>query len=218
MGRKRILKYEQVFGAVQQWLVRHGHPPTIEELRKTLGLGSKRTVLTYLQRLEQSGKIERWPGARGIRLLNRPKVGAETTSIPIVGEAPAGPLMIAEENNEGWIRLPREFLKPRSSRFFLLRVRGNSMNRARVEGGTIESGDLVLVRQESTARPGDIVVALIDGEATIKRFFRSPGYYVLKPESTNGGFQPILVESEFAIQGIVCRVIKAGANIMIDED
>jgi len=92
------------------------------------------------------------------------------------------------------------------------------MNRARLEGGTIEDGDLVLVRQQPTANPGDIVVALIDGEVTIKRLFRGPDYYVLKPDSTHDGFQPIVVQSQLRIQGVVCRVIKAGANIMIDED
>lgn len=214
MGRKHLLTNEQVLAAIHKWLVEHGMPPTIEELRETLQLGSKRTVLRYLQRLEEDGDIERWTGARGLKLLRAQKKGLQTTAIPVVGEVPAGPLMIAQENIEGWLRLPKEALRPSSAKFFLLRVRGDSMNRAVLGKARIENGDLLLVRQQSFAEPGDIVVALIDGEATVKRFERGPDYFVLKPQSTNPTHKPIVVDRDFHIAGIACRVFKKGADLI----
>ena len=88
------------------------------------------------------------------------------------------------------------------------------MNRAAVSGGRIENGDLVLVRQQSTADPGEVVVALIDGEATIKHLVRAPGYWVLKPESTDPQHRPIVVGRNFRVQGVVCRVLKKGTEIV----
>jgi repressor LexA len=88
------------------------------------------------------------------------------------------------------------------------------MNKARVSGEKIEDGDLVLVRQQATANEGDIVVALIDGEATIKRFAKGSGYYVLKPDSSDTTHRPIVVDHDFHIQGVVRRVLKRGSVII----
>lgn len=85
---------------------------------------------------------------------------------------------------------------------------------AKVAGEKIEDGDLVLVRQQATANDGDIVVALIDGEATIKHFARASGYFVLKPDSTSGEHRPIVVDRDFHIQGTVVRVLKRGSVII----
>lgn len=214
MGRKRQLDNEQVLGAIHAWLVEHGVPPTIEELREKLNVGSTRTITRYLQWLEEDGDIERWPGARGLKLLRSSDKGLETLSVPLVGEAPAGPLMVAEENVQGWFRLPRVSLKPSSAKFFLLRVRGTSMNQATVDGKRIESGDIVVVRQQSSADKGDIVVALIDGEATIKSFEPGHGYYVLRPKSSDAQHQPIIVNHEFSIAGVVCGIFKKGDQLL----
>jgi SOS regulatory protein LexA len=170
--------------------------------------------LRYLDTLKEEGYIDRWSGARGLRLRKGPAPGLETRLVPIVGEAPAGQLMPAEENILGQVQVPKEFLKPPSAKFFFLRVRGDSMNRAKVEGQTIEDGDLVLVRQQERADPGKIVVALVDGEATIKRLVKGPGYYVLKPESSNPKHRPIIVAQDFRVQGIVSRVFKEGAELL----
>jgi SOS-response transcriptional repressor LexA len=88
------------------------------------------------------------------------------------------------------------------------------MNRAKVEGQTLEDGDLVLVRQQERADPGKIVVALVDGEATIKRLIKGAGYYVLKPESSNPKHRPIIVAQDFRVQGIVCRVFRKGGELL----
>jgi repressor LexA len=214
MGKAKLLSKEQVLSTISRWMVQHGMPPTVEELRRALKVGSSRTVLRYLRWLEEEGDIERWPGARGFRLLKSVKERAETLTVPLVGEAPAGSLMVAEENLEGWVRLPKEFLSPPSARFFLLRVRGDSMNKATVEGERIENGDLVVVKQQPTARSGDIVVALIDGEATIKRLVQGPGYFLLKPESTNPIHRPIILNQDFHVQGVISRVLKKGSELL----
>ena len=214
MSRPKLLTKEQVVDTLNRWFIRNGVPPTIEELRRLLGVGSTRTVLRYLRLLEEQGLIERWTGARGLKLRIGRTVGLETQLVPIVGEAPAGQLMPAEQNILGQVQMPKEFLKPPTAKFYLLRVRGDSMNRAKVEGQTIDDGDLVLVRQQERADGGKIVVALVDGEATIKKLVKSPGYYVLQPESTNPKNRPIIVAQDFQIQGIVCRVFKKGGELV----
>jgi repressor LexA len=214
MGRQKLLTKEKVLEAIRRWFVERGMAPTIEELRRSLQLGSTRTVLRYLEWLENERDIERWPGARGLKLLRSTRKDLETVPVPLVGEVPAGPLMVAEENIEGWLRLPRENLKPRSAKFFLLRVRGDSMNRAVVAGSRIENGDLIVVRQQPTAAPGDIIVALVDGEATIKRLEKGPNYFVLRPQSTKPEYHPIVVDRDFTVAGTVCGVLKKGSKLL----
>jgi repressor LexA len=216
MARPKILSKEQVVDALSRWFALNSMPPTIEELRRILRVGSTRTVLRYLDALEEEGYIERWSGARGFRMRKgSAATGLQTRSVPIVGEAPAGQLMPAEENVLGQVQIPKDFLKPANAAFFLLRVRGDSMNRAKVEGGAIEDRDLVLVRQQERADPGQIVVALVDGEATIKKLVKAPGYYVLQPESTNAKHRPIVLAQDFRIQGVVCRVLKKGGEVLL---
>jgi repressor LexA len=217
MPKDKLLSKTEVLTAIRNLMMHKGMPPTIEELRSALGVGSTRTVLRYLEWLKEEGDIERWTGARGIRMLRQPGQGLATRAVPLVGEAPAGPLMLAVENQEGWLRLPLAMV-PASAEFFLLRVRGDSMDQAILEGERIETGDLVLVRQQATAEEGDVVVALIDGGATIKRFKRGPGYYLLKPESSNPVHKPILVSQDFQILGVVKRVIKRGSELITFND
>lgn len=216
MGRKRQFSNEHVLALIQQWQLQHGVPPTIKELQKLLKVGSTRTVMRYLRWLEEDGDIERWSGARAMRVRRAPATAPSlaTKAVPIVGTAPAGALMTAEQNLEGWIRLPQSFLRPSTERFFLLQIRGNSMNQAVVGGERIENGDLVLVREQVTANPRDIVVALIDGEATIKRLVRVGDHWALKPESSESGHHPIIIGPNFRVQGIVVRVLKKGAELL----
>lgn len=214
MTRTRSFTNAQVLRALQKLVVEHGQAPTVEELRQVLGVGSTRTALRYLKALEESGDIERWSGARGIRLLRVPRAQANARTVPIVGQAPAGSLMTAEQNVEGWLRLPSDFLRPASASYYLLRVRGNSMNRATVTGGSIEDGDLALVRQQAAANNGDVVVALIDGEATIKKFVKGPDYGLLKPVSSEVVHHPIVIKDNCRVQGIVQRVLKRGSELL----
>ena len=208
MAPNRKVSAAAVAEAIARLLAETGQPPTIEELREALDVGSTRTVLRYLLELEEAGVIERWAGARGLRLIRQPGIGDQTIEVPLLGEAPAGALMDAIENRLGSVRIAR----PRGDReqLFLLRVRGDSMNQAEVSGRLIEDGDLVLVRRASAANPGDIIVALVDGQATIKRLKLGPHYVVLRPQSSNPAHTPIIIEGEIAIQGVVIDVIKQG--------
>jgi repressor LexA len=214
MGRPRTYHPEQILLALERYAVQHGRAPTIEEFRKALGVGSTRTVLRYLQELEDDGFIRRAPGARGIQVLRRPSGGSETRPIPVLGRVTAGGLDLAEQHYDGWLQLPIEDLSPKSGQFFLLRVHGQSMDQAVVGRERIEEGDLVLVRQQTTAEPGAIVVAHVDGEATVKRLARLPDYWVLKPESSQPHYRPILVSPGFSIQGVVTKVIKRGSEVL----
>lgn len=214
MGRKPLLSKETVLVAIQRWTARNGGHPSVEELRRELGVASTRTVFRYLQTLEEDGAIERRPGAPGVKLLKPRSEGAQTRSVPVVGRVPAGALMLAEENIEGWIRLPTSMTSPASEKFFLLRVRGTSMNKAKVDGSTIDDGDLILVRQQPVARNGDIIVGMVDGEATVKTLVKAPGYAILKPDSKDKSHTPIVVGSDFRVAGKVTHVLKKGFGLL----
>jgi len=213
MPKEKLVRREDILAAIRNWLIHHGHPPTVEELRKLLGVGSKRTVLRYLKWLEDEGELERWPGARGMRLVRQPERGLETVAVPLIGEIAAGTPILAQQNCEAWLRLPKTSALA-GGRYFLLRVRGDSMNLAKVGKDKIENGDLLLVRQQMTADENAVVIAFIDGEATVKRFSRGHGYVALKPESSNPVHRPILVENDFQIQGVVTKVIKKGVELL----
>src|SRR3989344_4456936 len=214
MGRKKKLSIEQVLDGINCWIMEHGNPPTVRELQKALKLGSVRTAFRYLKLLEDENLIERWPGARGLKTLKVNGMGLKTREVPVVGVAPAGPFMTAEENREGMVRLPTDFFKPENAKFFLLRVKGDSMNRCKIQEGTIEDGDLVLVRQQAVAKPGEVVVILLDGEATIKRLSQGQGYYILKPEPNNPTHAPIVLKNDFKVQGVVARILKKGSDLL----
>ncbi|MEO8259612.1 MAG: transcriptional repressor LexA [Acidobacteriota bacterium] len=214
MGRRPLLTKEKVLVALQRWTAKHDQQPSVEELRRELGVASTRTVFRYLQLLEEDGAIERRPGAPGVKLLKPRSEGAQTRAVPIVGRVPAGALMMAEENIEGWIRLPKALASPASDKFFLLHVRGTSMNKAAVQGGSIDDGDLILVRQQPVAKTGDIIVGMVDGEATVKRLVTAPGYLILKPESKDKTHRQIVVGGDFRVAGKVTHVLKKGSGLL----
>lgn len=213
MGRPSLLTTEQVRAALQRLTAVRSEAPSLDDLRRELRVASVRTLFRYMRQLEDEGVVERRPGVAGVKLRKPSGTGPDTHVVPIVGDVQAGTPTLAEENIDGWVRLPRTMTGPASERFFLLRVRGNSMDRATVAGDPIEEGDLVLVRQQSTASDGDIVVALLDGEATVKRLVAAPGYFVLRPESSDEGHRPIVVEKDFRVQGKVRRVLKKGSEL-----
>jgi len=126
---------------------------------------------------------------------------ARTVSVPVVGSVAAGAPILAEENIERYLKVSTEIAKP-GFKYFVLRVKGDSMDEA-----GIHDGNLVLVRQQPTAEDGEIVVALIDNDATIKDFHRERGFVHLKPRSTNKEHKPIILKEGFQIQGVVISPI-----------
>ena len=218
MGRKPMFDQAHVLNVLHDWIVKHGEPPTILELTKALKVKSTRTAVRYLKILEDEGSLDR-RGARGV-LLHRVPPGAnaardlDTISVPLVGTVAAGALAVADQHIEAWIRIPKTMARPAGGKLFLLRVRGNSMNLAKMGKEHIESGDLVLVRQQATPEAGKVVVATVDGEATLKRYVQGPGYGILKPESTETHHQQVIVTADFKIQGVVQAILKRGAELL----
>lgn len=180
----------------------HGVAPSVRELQKLAKIGSPTTVLNYLVALEEAGYIERSSGARNISVIRIPEAvegidRASTILVPIVGHVAAGAPILAVEDWEDSIKVSTTIAKP-PHKYFFLRVRGNSMNRA-----GIEPGHLALVRQQSWAQINEKVVALINDHATIKRYRPHNDVVVLEPDSTDPTNKPIVVDRDFQIQGVV---------------
>ncbi len=194
----------EAFRAIRNSILHKGRAPLVRELMKELRYQSPRSVSYVLEKLEAKGYISR-PGRGRMRLktdLPDTDSHAQTVNVPLVGSAPCGTPVFAEENIECTYPVSTALArKPHS--YFLLRATGDSMN----EKG-IQDGNLVLVRQQPTAENGDTVVALIDGEATIKEFHRQSQAVVLKPRSTNNQHRSIILTSDFQILGVVLSAIE----------
>ncbi len=172
---------ERVFRFVRERLL-GGFPPTVREVQAAFGFHSPQTAREHLQGLVEGGRLIKEPGkARGYRLPAR--MGAPPVLVPLLGRVPAGPLDAAIEDLEGYV--PVEAGQRTSGEMFGLRVRGESM-----KGAGILPGDIVVVRRQSRAETGDIVVALVGDEATIKRFRLRRSRVELHPE--NSSFEPIV--------------------------
>jgi len=194
----------EAFRVIRNSILHKGRAPLIRELMKELRYSSPRSVSYVLEKLEAKGYISR-PGRGQIRLktdLPGTDSHAQTVNVPLVGSAPCGTPVFAEENIECTYPVSTALAR-KPHRYFLLRATGDSMN----EKG-IQDSNLVLVRQQPTAENGDTVVALIDGQATIKEFHRQSQAVVLKPKSTNKQHQPIILTSDFQILGVVQSILE----------
>jgi repressor LexA len=172
------------------------------------GFKSPRSITQLLDALAEAGYVQRLPGARNLRILRDPRAGAdervETVKVPFVGDIAAGSPILAQDNIEDYVHVSRAIARG-SVQHFALRVRGDSMDQA-----GISDGDLVLVRQQSTAQPGEKVVALIDDGAAVKIFRPGSETIVLEPRSSNPAHRPIVVQRDFRIQGVVVAAIDRG--------
>lgn len=179
-------RQQQVHDFLAEYLAANGYPPTLQEIARHLQISGNLGVLRHLKALEREGLIARSPGSsRSIALVGRGKGGSVV--LPLVGTVRAGLPQLAVEEIEAHIAVDRSLVKAKDS--FLLRVKGDSMIEAH-----IVAGDLVVVRPQSTAENGEIVVAMIDGEATLKRFFHEGDRIRLQPENLN--LQPIIVAAD----------------------
>lgn len=176
-----------------------GYPPTLREISSEIGTSGTVSALHHLEALERKGYIRREAGSsRGIILNREPR--PDIVQIPIVGQVQAGLPALAFEEIEGYY--PLEKLQIKGGTFFL-RVKGDSMiNDAIVEG------DLALIRPQETAQNGDIVVAMVDGEATLKRFYRERDHIRLQPRNPN--MAPIIIHAgeEVRIIGKVIKIVR----------
>ena len=188
---------------IRNSLMHKNRSPSVRELMVSLGYRSPRSAAVIIERLINKGILRRGSDGnlRLMKNLEDDDVRAQTVDVPLVGNVACGTPILAEENIEAMIPVSTKLARP-PHRYFLLKASGDSMN----EKG-INDGDLVLVRQQSTAENGDIVVALIDDEAAIKEFHISDKTIVLKPRSTNKQHKPIVLTRDFQIQGIVITSI-----------
>jgi repressor LexA len=181
----------------------HSKSPSIRDIQRDLGYSSPRSAALVVEKLIRAGCISRRNDGRLqlLRELPETKNHAHTVLVPLVGNVACGVPLLADQNVEAMIPVSTELAKP-GQRYFLLRAKGDSMD----EVGIFD-GDLVLVRQQSVADSGKIIVALIDDEATIKEFHRSKNTIVLKPRSRSDRHRPFILTKEFQIQGVVLTTI-----------
>jgi repressor LexA len=171
---------------------------------KALGYKSPRSAAVIINNLLDKGALIR-KRDNGLQLIINAKFDegqAQTVNIPYVGVVSCGNPILAEENIDALFPVSTELARP-PYQYFLLRAKGNSMDQR-----GIKNGDLVLVRQCSTANVGDIVVALIDDEAMVKEFHRSGNMIILRPRSSDNKYQPIILSEDFRIQGVVIKTIQ----------
>ena len=188
---------------IRNSIVHHGRTPSVRELMEALNYKSPRSAQDVLEQLAEKHVIKKFSSG-GYQLLRETAHGrthVETVDVPVVGTVAAGTPILAEENIEAFIPVSTSLARSGGT-YFLLRVRGDSMNKA-----GIDDGDFVLVRQQSTADAGQNVVALVDDEATVKAYHPANNVVVLKPRSTNSAHRPIVIDHDFQIQGVVVATI-----------
>lgn len=200
MGKGLTRRQQEILTFIQRYTEAHGYPPSVREIGQALGLTSSSTVHSHLSALEKKGYLRRDPSKpRALEVLKdeREVPSKKVVPLPVVGQVTAGLPILAQQNIEDYFPLPQEFV--RSDECFILKVRGDSM-----VGAGIHDGDMLVVRRQQTARDRDIVVARMEDEATVKRFFREDGHIRLQPE--NPAMEPIVVQ-DVAIEGVALAVI-----------
>lgn len=213
--KKITKKQKAVLDFIEKTIDETGIAPTVRDICEGLGLSSPSTVHVHLKTLEDKGLIHRDPlKSRCITVVGHERKPSEdeamdssigigdfsnVVNLPVVGNVAAGIPILAEENITESIPLPTEIVGDSSS--FLLKVRGDSM----IEIG-INDGDFVAVRQQPTANNGDIVVAMVEDGATVKRFYREQGHIRLQPE--NSSMDPIIVTENVSVLGRVTAVFR----------
>jgi repressor LexA len=188
-------RQQEIFDFIKKYSGKHGYPPTVRDIGKAVGLASSSTVHAHLANLEKAGLLRRDPTKpRAIEMLDKALEGVRDTAgtavrslsggggLPLVGSVAAGEPILAEENIEDHIEVPPE--AGGDSGEFLLKVRGESM----IDAGILD-GDIVVVQKQDTARDGEIIVALVGEEATVKTFYREDDHIRLQPE--NPTMEPI---------------------------
>lgn len=167
---------EKLMSYLEDYTSDNGFPPSVREICNYLGIKSTATAYYYLEKLKTRGLISKSPAKNRAVSVNR-RNEAQFLSVPVLGKVTAGDPITAIEHCEEYYPLPTDFA-PAGSEMFMLNVRGDSM----IDAG-IHSGDKIIVRRQNTANNGDIVVAMIDDSATVKRFYKRSDHIVLHPEN-----------------------------------
>jgi repressor LexA len=193
-------RQQEIFEFVKRYVGEHGYPPTVRDIGKAIGLTSSSTVHAHLANLEKLGLLKRDPTKpRALEVLvDKARSAVSPGGLPLVGQVAAGSPVLADENIEEYVPVPG--IAGGDEGEFVLKVKGDSM----VNAGILE-GDHVIVRKQDTAKNGEIVVALVGDEATVKRFFREEEHVRLQPE--NETMEPILTRDVKLLGRVVgvCR-------------
>jgi repressor LexA len=193
-------RQQEIFDFVKRYVSEHGYPPTVRDIGKAIGLASSSTVHAHLANLEKLGMLRRDPTKpRAIEVLkDKARDVVTPAGLPVVGQVAAGQPVLADENIEEYVPVPG--IAGGDDGEFVLRVKGDSMK----DAGILE-GDFVIVRRQETAGDGEIVVALVGEEATVKRFFRENDHVRLQPE--NDAMEPIRTREAQVLGRVVglCR-------------
>jgi repressor LexA len=206
IGKELTKRQQEIYDFIRKYSAKYGYPPTVRDIGKAVGLASSSTVHAHLANLEKLGLLRRDPSKpRAIELLDRAadavKSIVKPTGLPLVGHVAAGTPILAEENIEEYVPVPE--IAGGEDGGYLLRVRGDSM----INAGILE-GDYVVVRPQETATDGQIVVALVGEEATVKRFYRESDHVRLQPE--NDRLEPIR-SRDVRVLGRVVGVLRSVA-------
>lgn len=200
--RELTKRQNEIFEYIKQTVQSKGYPPSVREIGEAVGLASSSTVHGHLSRLEEKGYIRRDPTKpRAIEIVSE-QLGEsvnieETIHVPVIGKVTAGVPISAVENVEEYFPLPEHFTSTHNSDIFILNVVGDSM----IEAGILD-GDKVIVRSQTIAENGDIIVAMTeDNEATVKRFYKEKSRYRLQPE--NSTMAPIYLDNVTVLGKVV---------------
>ena len=206
MAQEKITaKQQEILEYIKETILKKGYPPAVREICEAVHLKSTSSVHSHLETLEEKGYIRRDPTKpRTIEIIDDcfNFTRREVVNVPLVGTVAAGVPLLAEENIENYYPIPVELLP--NAETFMLNVKGNSM----INAGIFD-GDQLIVERCSTAYDGEIVVALVDDSATVKRFYKEDGYYRLQPE--NDEMDPIIVD-HLEILGKVIGLFRLGIN------
>ncbi|CAB1245183.1 transcriptional repressor LexA [Clostridium sp. MT-14] len=177
----------QIYEFIKSQIREKGYPPSVREICAAVGLRSTSTVHNHLEKLEKRGFIKRdGIKSRTIEIVEKSIPQKEMIDIPIIGDIAAGTPILATENIEDFFPVPMDYIK-NDKKLFMLKVKGESM----IDAGILD-GDFSILEQTNFAENGDIVAALIENEATLKRFFREKNSIRLQPENKN--MSPIIVD------------------------
>lgn len=201
MAGKITQKQEEILNYIKNEILERGFPPAVREICQAVHLKSTSSVHSHLESLEKNGYIRRDPTKpRAIEILDESfnLLRKEMVNVPVVGTVAAGQPILAEQNIDSYFPIPAEYMPKEQS--FILKVKGDSM----INAG-IFNGDSVLVKQQTTAENGDMIVAMIEDSATVKTYYKENGHYRLQPE--NDTMAPIIVE-DLQIVGKVFGVFR----------
>lgn len=197
MRTKDTALIEQIKKSIEKTYEESGRSPSVRQIAREVGC-SYSTVSRYIKEMVERGMIARTSGEYETEAIS--KMNMDTVPVAVVGSVSCGPLTFAEENIEEYIKLPTSLLG--QGKFFILHASGQSMI-----GAGIEDGDLVVVRQQPTAEPGQIVVALVEDEVTLKRFYPDPENGCVRLHPENKRLKDIIVD-DCQIQGVAVKVLK----------